>query len=166
MLTQGQADAILQQLDASTASVLAKAQANVDDFKAGSWWKRAVLTTFSGGGEIVREDELQKQLQAAQDLAGGLEQLRGLLPAALDDAAMGDRWLQAAKSMESRMQDADGFIAAKTIDQILTDSLKTAGTWAQKGVEAVASAIPWWVYVGLAVVVLVSVAPLLVARRA
>src|SRR5712691_7772972 len=32
MLTQDQADAILQQLDASTSSVLAKAQANVDDF--------------------------------------------------------------------------------------------------------------------------------------
>jgi len=38
MLTQDQADAILAQLDTSTSSVLAKAQANVDDFKQGSFW--------------------------------------------------------------------------------------------------------------------------------
>ena len=115
---------------------------------------------------MVREDELQKQLDDANEFGRQLDLLKGMLPAALEDAVMGERWLAAAKSMESRMQDADGFIAAKTIDQILTDSLKTAGTWAQQGVAAIAVEIPWWIYAGVAVVVLVSVAPLLVARRA
>jgi len=141
MLTQEQGDAVLAQLDANYQILFTKAQGNVDNL-AQHGFVGGILNVFSLGGETQREDLIKQELETVKQMGDQVAALREMLPGAIADDAMGDRWIDAAKNFERRLKDALPDLETKSVTQILKDSLSTAAQWAGKGVSETLNLVP------------------------
>jgi hypothetical protein len=141
MLTTEQGNAILTSLDDSYSIILAKAKANVSDI-ANHRIVDGILTIFSVGAEYQRENLLRQQLETVQMMGDQIQGLRDMLPGAVADEEMGNRWIDAAKNFEQRLREAAPDLEITPVTQILRESINTAAGVVKSGVEGVVSTIP------------------------
>src|SRR5258707_355144 len=141
-LTRDQMLAILAQLRAEAAAALDAVNANTGGLFH-SW-----ISGDTGGGE-------RTLIATLQNVA--IPSLERRIDDAIASGAT-DNWLVDARSAESQIRDAVSISGLGTVDQILADTASaTAGQAVQlagKGLDAaghaIASALPWWMWLVLA----------------
>jgi hypothetical protein len=147
VLTRAQGDAVLADLNRAVAAAQQRAEQNREEGESGI--VAGVLGIFGAD----HTSQLDAQVGAVRMVGSAVARLASDLPAAVDDEAAGDRWIDAAQSTARTLVSMDADITEATIGDTLRQTATATGTQVRKGITTAAeeaggfvwNALPWWV---------------------